>query len=388
MDGEIPPMSVYRKNAPANIGIFLPTWLGDFVMATPTLRAIRRHFPTSRLVGIMRPYLREVLGGTGWLDEQWYFNPHKRSDETGHFAILRKIRAARFDMMILMPNSPRSAILAWLGRATERIGYARNLRGPFLTGKLYRPRIDGQIVDLPMVDYYLRLSEVVGCPEENRRLHLATTEADEQSADQVFRELDLRQDGRIVTINCSGAYGSAKLWPVEHFAQLARRIAGTLDHDVLVMCGPNELVTARQIVHLAGHPRVVSMADQPLGLGTAKACIRRSRLMVTTDSGPRHIAAALGRCVVTVYGPVLPLWGRNPTVDAVDLYRNDLECVGCGRRTCPRGHHQCMRGLSVERVYREVAAWIARHDSPKRDVVRPPYQPSAPALSSDDVRGQ
>lgn len=387
MDGENQGMSTLRKHAPSDIGIFLPSWLGDFAMATPALRAIRRHFGKStRIVGIMRPYLKEVLSGTDWLDEQWYFDPHRRSRDNGHKAILRKIREARFDMMVLMPNSPRSAVLAWLGGATERIGYARNGRGPLLTGKVYRPKVDGRPVDLPMVDYYLRLAETIGCPKETPRLELQTTDANESSADNVFEDLGLRQDGRVITLNCSGAYGAAKLWPIEHFAELARRVARDLDHDILIMCGPSEQTTAREIARLAGHPRVLSMADQRLDIGTAKACIRRSRLMVSTDSGPRHIAAALGCAVVTVYGPMLPVWGRNPTVDALDVYQKDLDCIGCGRRRCPHGHHKCMRDLSVNRVFKEVASWTARNEratlAPVRPLpaVSPPLFPLAPTI--------
>ena len=373
-------MSILSKRAPADIGIFLPSWLGDFAMATPALRAIRQHFgKAARVVGIMRPYLHEVLAGTEWLDEQWFFDPHRRSSETGHRTILRKIREAEFDMVVLMPNSPRSALLAWLGRASERIGYARNGRGALLTGKVYRPRVNGKCVDLPMVDYYLRLAETIGCSDMSQHLELATTEAEESSADQVFANLGLRQDGRVITFNCSGAYGGAKLWPIEHFAELTRRVATDLEHDILIMCGPNELRTAGEIVRLAAHPRVVSMADQPLGIGTAKACIRRSRLMVSTDSGPRHVAAALGCAVITVYGPMLPIWGKNPTVDAIDLYRDDLDCIGCGKRTCPLGHHQCMRDLSVDRVFDAVATWVAQNKLKTVEIVRPAKPKSLPA---------
>jgi heptosyltransferase-2 len=317
----------------------------------------------------MRPYLKEVLAGTDWFDSQWYFNPDRILSENGHLAVLQRIRAARFDMMILMPNSPRSALLAWLGSAKERVGYARNFRGPLLTCPVYMPRAQGHKVVEPTVDYYLRLAEAVGCPPESQRLELKTTPAEELSADEVFSSLGLRRDGRIVTLNCSGAYGGAKLWPIEYFAELARRVAGELDHDVLVMCGPGEVETAKEIVRLAESRRVFSMAEQPLGIGTAKACIRRSRLMVSTDSGPRHVAAALGCSVITVYGPVLPVWGRNPTVDAVDIYLEDLPCIGCGRRTCPLGHHKCMRGLSVDRVFQEVAAWMTTNGESRREIV-------------------
>jgi heptosyltransferase II len=89
-----------------------------------------------------------------------------------------------------------------------------------------------------------------------------------------------------------------------------------------------------------------------MDLGTAKACIRRGRMMVSTDSGPRHVAAAFGLPIVALYGPVLPIWSENPTQQAVNLTL-DLPCIGCQKRVCPLGHHRCMRDLTVDRVFEE-----------------------------------
>jgi heptosyltransferase-2 len=340
------------------IAVFLPNWLGDMVMATPMLRAIRRHFGLdARIVGIMRPYLSEVLGGTDWIDEQWHFNPRAEQRNLRHRAVVQRLRREQFDLALLLPNSLRTAVIAWLGGVRERIGYARYGRGPLLTRKLDSPRAHGRMVDYPMVDYYLKLATAAGCSPESPRLQLATIDADERSADRVWDNLGLRRDGRVIAFNSSGAFGAAKLWPVEHFGELARRVADELDHDVLVMCGPKEREIAREIVRLADRPRVFSMAEQPLGIGTAKACIRRARLMVSTDSGPRHVAAAFGKPVITMFGPMLPIWSQNPTVQAVDLLV-DLECVGCQNRVCPLGHHRCMRDISVDTVYSEVARMI------------------------------
>jgi len=329
-------------------------------MATPAVRALRRHFGhQSRIVGIMRPYLADVLEGTNWLDEQWYFDPRARDPKLGHRNLLRRIRRERLEIIVLMTNSLRPAILSWLGGAGERIGWVRGGRGPLLTGKLFLPKERGKPLPMPMVDYYLRLAETAGCPPQSPRLELATTPADERSADGVFARLGLRTDGRVVTLNCSGAYGGSKLWPVEHFGQLARRIVDETDHDVLVMCGPRERATAERVVELSRSGRAFSMAREPLDLGTAKACIGRGRLMVSTDSGPRHVAAALGKPVVTLYGPMLPIWGENPTVEAANLLL-DLDCIGCHRRRCPRGHHRCMRELSVETVFQAMVGFLMK----------------------------
>lgn len=340
--------------------IFLPNWLGDLVMATPTLRAIRHHFGTqARIVGIMRPYLAKVLDGTNWLDEQWYFHPRAEDPQLRHWALVRRLRREQFDMAVLMPNSLRQAALAWLGGVKERIGYVRNGRGPLLTGRLYPPRSGGRRVDLPVVDAYLALAEAIGCPPESRRLELGLTEQERQSADQVWNTLGLRSEGRVVAFNSGSSNGEARNWPLDHFADLARRIASDWEHDVLVMCGPKEREAAIEIVRQAQHPRVFSMADQPLDLGASKGCIARTRLMVSTDSGPRHVAAALGKPVVTLRGPTVPIWSENPTVEAIDL-RLELDCIACRQPVCPLGHQRCMRDLTVDLVYREVSRLLER----------------------------
>jgi len=230
------------------VAVFLPNWLGDLAMATPTLRAIRRHLgPETRLVGIMRPYLADVLAGTDWLSEQWYFDPRSKDRRVRMRALMQRMRAVRFDMAVLLTNSLRTALVAWLGGAKQRVGYVRYGRGPLLTGKLYPPREGRRVAAVPVVDTYLALAEAIGCPKESPRLQLATTEADERSAERVFRGLGLRDD-RVVLVNAGSACAGSKRWPIEHFGRLARQIVERLDHDVLVMCGPKERATARELV--------------------------------------------------------------------------------------------------------------------------------------------
>ena len=357
------------------LALFLPNWLGDLVMATPALRAVRQHFgPDAHIVGIMRPKLTELLAGTGWLDEQWCFDPRGAERQWRRWALIRRMRQERFDMVLLFTNSLDTALVAWLGGAQERIGYVRYGRSPLLTGRLYPRRINGRIAPAPMVESYLGLAEAVGCSAEretgsqsataslSRRLELATTQAEEGLGERIWRDLGLRTDGRVVALNCSGAYGAAKRWPLEHCGTLARRIVAELDHDVLVLCGPGEAPVAREIVEHARSPRVFSLADQPLGLATTKTCLRRSRLLVSTDSGPRHVAAAFDKPVVTLLGPTLPVWIDNPSVRG-PFVRLDLDCLGCAKRVCPLGHHRCMKDLSPEIVLEAVAKVLQQEDA-------------------------
>jgi heptosyltransferase-2 len=313
----------------------------------------------------MRPYLEQVLKGTSWLDETWHFDYRAEDKRLHTLAVARRMREFGFDLAVLFSNSLRTAALAWLGGAKQRVGYARYQRGPLLTIKVERAKLGNRRTPKPMVDSYLALAEAVGCSNLSRRLELATTDADEISAEAVFRRLGLRRDGAIVALNSTGAYGSARLWPSEHCAEFARRIVAQLNHDVLVLCGPQERDHARAIAQEARSDRVFSMADQPMDLGTAKACIRGTRLVVSTDSGPRHVAAAFGKPLVTLYGPMSPIWGENPTQFAVNLHL-DLDCIGCNQRVCPLTHHRCMQGLTVDRVFAAVSKLVTQPALPRR----------------------
>ncbi len=331
-------------------------------MATPTLRAVRRHFgPSARMVGILRPQLAELLDGTDWLDELWPLDPKSGQKEHGRLALIGRMRRQRFDLALLLTNSLHTALLAWLGGARQRVGYARDRRSWLLTRPVGAARDGRSFRPAPMVESYLALARAIGCPEESPQLELNVTAAESAQAARVWRDLGLRSDGRVVALNSSGAYGAAKLWPAEHCAALARQVVEQLDHDVLVLCGPGERDAARQIAARAGGAqsgsRVFSLAAQAVTLGLTKGCLARCRLMVSTDSGPRHVAAALGQPVVTLLGPTLPAWIENPSVQG-SMLRAELDCLGCGKRTCPLGHHRCMRDLTPEVVLKEVAALL------------------------------
>lgn len=341
------------------IGVFVPNWVGDVAMATPTLRALRRHFGSNaQIVGIVRPYVADVLAGTPWLDRQIPYHPKSKVLAQRAWSVLGQLRAHRFDTILLMTNSLRSGALAWASGAPHRVGYVRYGRGPLLTHKLYHPRLGRRWLPTPAIDAYLQLAYALGCELESPHLELATLAADEAAADEVWERWDLPPGERVVVLNSGGAYGAAKLWPTEYFAELARRIATEQDLAVLVTCGPAERTLAQEIVERADHPRVVGLADKPISIGLSKACIRRSRLLISTDSGPRFFAVAFGVPVVSLFGPTDVGWTRTHYPREICL-QHAVPCGPCARRTCPLGHHDCMRLLSVERVYAAVLKQLA-----------------------------
>lgn len=327
------------------IALFLPNWVGDTVMATPALRALRNTYPHARLVGVLRPSIAGVLQGLGWLDAVVYLDPRGPSDQRWR-AAAAALRRERVDMAVLFPSSFHSAWTAWLGRCRQRIGYARYGRSPLLTDVVPAP--NGWTVPSPVIDAYNRLAQRAGARDPGYRMELATTRADEEAADAVWRECALA--GReVVCLNPGAAFGSAKHWPVESFGALARLLADGGGCHVLVLCGPGEEDMARRIVRGAGRPDVYTLAGRRLSLGLTKACVRRTDLLVTTDSGPRHFAAAFDRPVVTLFGPTHVAWTETYHAKAVHLQKK-VDCGPCQRRVCPLDH-RCMTTLTPAEVF-------------------------------------
>lgn len=347
------------------LGVLLPNWVGDLVMATPTLRALRRNFPAAQIVGVARPYLLPLLEGTGWLSRRLAWEHHGRGWMGRTWQVASALRRERLDAIVVLRNSGFAAAMARLSGAGQAIGYARGANRLFLTTRLAPPQERGRYTPVSAVDYYLKLAYALGCDEEPRQLELATTPADEAAADTIWQRLDLPDPREVVLLNVGGAYGSAKHWPREHSLDLARRLASDLGRAVVFLCGPDERAAAAALVAAADHPRVKSLASEDVAFGATKAVIRRSRLLISTDSGPRHIAAALGTPTITLFGPIDPRWSENYQPGAVHL-RLPLDCSPCGRRVCPLKHHRCLRDLTPEAVLRAAERQLAVGDRSSR----------------------
>jgi heptosyltransferase-2 len=334
-----------------NIAVFLPNWIGDAVMATPAVRALRQHYRAARLIAVVRPYVAGVFDGCDWFQDVVPFRGKSWQDGTASTAFqLRKIGV---DLAVLFPNSFRTALAAWLGGCKRRVGYARSGRSALLTDAL-PPICDaaGKRKPSPILDAYNLLAVRVGCPDPGRQMTLYTMPADESDADVVWKNAKLSRYPEVICLNPGAAFGAAKHWPAEHFAALACDLAEKRGAGVLVLCGPAERPLSQEIALRAKHPAVHALGDQaapvrpdgpPLSLGLTKACIRRANLLVTTDSGPRHFAAAFDRPVVTLFGPTFIDWTETHHPRAVHLQKK-VECGPCQRRVCPLDH-RCMKQL-------------------------------------------
>ena len=335
------------------IAVFIPNWIGDVVMATPALRALREKYSGSdtRIIGIMRPHLIGLLAGTGFLDETWAFKPKSENPDERARAISNRMRKEGVDLAVMLTHSLRPAVMSFKAKVPHRIGYAANGRTPLLTHKTYFSRQGRRRVPFPCVDMYLRIVELIGLHSPSRKMELSVDPSDCPKADAIYTQLGLRSD-KTVLLNGGGAHGPAKRLPEDVLIDLARRIIDEQDRDILLLCGPSERDMARDLVAKIDRKNAASMADQELTWNIVKACVAKGSLMITTDSGPRHIAAALDVPVITLLGPTVSAWIANPTVvgSEISLDSDELDCLGCAERTCPRDHHRCMRELPIDEI--------------------------------------
>jgi len=347
---EAPVSESPERADPDRILVVLPNWVGDLVLATPALRAIRERFKRTHLTGLVRRPLDEVLAGGDWLDDllYWPTGRSRRRRRRGFLGLAGQLRRYRFDMALLLANSFRSAMLVRLAGIPRRVGYDREARGMLLTDRLLPYKFDGKYVPSPMIGYYNAIARYVGCRQCSDRTELFTTAEHEAVASDAVAAAGVAPDQPLVVINPGASFGPAKCWLPERFAEVADRLADEFQAAVFIACGPKEVEVARRVAGFMAQPATV--LDSPvMRLGPLKALIRRASLVITNDTGPRHFANAFGRPVVTVFGPTDPQWTLTPA-PAERSIRVSVDCGPCMKRICPRDH-RCMTRVESEAVW-------------------------------------
>lgn len=322
-------MTTRDSSTPRRVVVHMPTWVGDVVMATPTLAALRSAWPDAHLACFIREPIAPLLDASPRCDDVVVYpadSPHRA---------IRILKAGAYDTVVLLPNSFRSAWWAWQGGSRRRIGYRRDWRGWLLTDKLDPPRDGRAFAPIPTIDYYLALAAHVGADATDRTMRLHTRTEDDATARRVLDEATDGCDGPIVLLNPGAATkGTAKLWPAERFAALADRLIDERGARVLVSGAPDERPIL-DAVHNAAERDIIDLPRLGANLRLVKSYIKLADLVVTNDTGPRHIAAAIGTRVVSLFGPTDPAWTE----------------LGIDHETIVRSPDDTMGSITVDGVY-------------------------------------
>ena len=339
--------------------MILPNHLGDVVMATPALRALRAGHPGARILGVIRRPLQEVLRGLphvdAWLAHEVYAaSPPAR--------LIRRIRVGRElrgnDAVVVLPNSMVSALLARLSGAPVRLGYARRGRSWLLSRAVPAPRRGRSFVPQAMERYYLALVSHLGCPDLGTHLELATEPEAERACERLLAERGREPRRPLVGLAPGAGYGPSKLWPTRHYAALARALVGD-GAQVALVHGPGEEDLADRIEAQAGVP-LCRLGGDALSLSLLKSVVSRLSLLVCNDAGARHVAAAFGVRTLVLMGPT-SIQFTNLNLERTRVLREDVPCAPCQLKRCPIDH-RCMTQLAPERVIAQARAALADKD--------------------------
>ena len=308
------------RRPPLRLLVVCPSWVGDVVMATPALRLLRSRLPGSFIGGLVRPGLDELLAGADFFDE---LHVDRARGMMGPKHVAAKIRPRRYDAAVLFTNSFSTALITRLAFIPRRVGYDRDGRGLLLTDKLKPERSARGWACVSAVEYYLRAArEVVGEEQgiagaggqgsgrEKPRLELGVTVEQEAAGRVVLEKASVRAGHAYAVLN-PGANNPAKRWPTERFAAVGAHLVKVHGFKVLVNGSSGEAELCDAVVGGIG-AGAFALPRAGITIGALKHVVRGARAMVTNDTGPRHIAAAFGVPVVTLFGPTDPRWTTLP----------------------------------------------------------------------------
>jgi heptosyltransferase-2 len=326
--------------------------LGDAVLCTPALRAIRKHYSQADVTLAARADVQTILEGCGLADE--WLDP----TGLGPRAAARTLAGEGFTTAILFKNSLGSALAVYLASIPSRIGYARDGRGPLLTERL-RPPKKGlfRYRPVPMADYYLAIASWLGCDTSDRRVVLAVGSGDTARLHASVAELNNR-DGPLVVLVPGGQFGPSKCWPADRFAAVADRLVERYRATVVVSVSPSpaERAIAERLCRACRFPPV-NLGEIPLDCGRLKALLSEADLVICNDTGPRHVAIAFERKVITLFGPNDPAWTDSGYDREVQL-RGFAPCAPCSKSTCRKSRLYCMESIGVETVWQAARAML------------------------------
>lgn len=346
-----------ESDSPRRVLVVVPNWVGDVVLATPVFAAMRERWPDARITYLMRRYVGEIVEGGGWHDAAIYWPDKRAAPRRGLWSLIGEIRAGDFDLGVLLTNSFRSALALWMGRARRRAGYARDARTLLLTERLHPPKQGGRFVPHPMLDYYSRLAERVGCPVADRRLRLGVTPEQERQGTEIKSRHGFGDGPPYAVVNPGAAFGAAKCWLPERFSQVCDSVAERWDMLPVVVGSPGEAPLMRAIAQGA-KTRVICCEDPGTTLGSLKPIVRDAALLVCNDTGPRHYGNAFGVPTVTIFGPTFQEWTDTDYAGETKL-QVKVECGPCMLRSCPIDH-RCMKGVTTDMVLDAAGALLSR----------------------------
>ncbi|HVP36977.1 MAG TPA: lipopolysaccharide heptosyltransferase II [Terriglobales bacterium] len=335
---------------PGKILIIQTAFLGDVVLTTPLIKAVRKKYPQAKIFFLLIPQTKELLRNNPNLDGIIVYD--KKGEEKGIFGFLnlvKKIKSSEFDLAIIPHRSFRSALIAFLARITQRIGFDKSSGAFFLTQKIkYIQNQSETKRNLSLLGNDLSL-------ESDSQPELFPSEEDFRYVAELLKEWSLKTDDKIIGI-APGSVWNTKRWLPERYGQVAENLIEKLGVKVIFIGGKEDEVLCHEIVNkMKTKPFIAAGEISPL---QSAALISSCKVMLSNDTAPLHIAVAMGVPVVAIFGSTIPEFGFAPTGKNDVVIQKKLYCRPCGihgRKKCPEKHFRCMKEITAEDVFKVVS---------------------------------
>ena len=350
-----------KKDPPAALLMRAVNWLGDAVLTTPALGAVRAAYPRSRIALAAKPLVAELFRHHPDLDEVLVYDKDGRhAGAAGMLRMARELRRRKFDAAILFQNAFDAALLAFLAGIPDRAGYATDGRRVLLSRAV---PVTEDVLRLHHAEYYLHLVSDLGIPRPaNPVMRLQVTGEERNAMTERLAALGVPKGGKILGINPGATYGSAKRWFPDRFAAVADSLSEEWDASVVLMGSAPETPLSAEI-EAAMRRKPVNLSGRTT-VRELMALLSLCGFLVTNDSGPMHIAAGLGVPTAAIFGPTN--WRTtSPWTRRARIVRADVDCSPCMRRECDRGH-ECMLQVTSDMVLAAARALMAEssHEVP------------------------
>ncbi len=320
--------------------------IGDVLLSTPVIRALREKFPQAYISMVVAPYAREIVEGNPYLDEVIIYDKdgkHKSWWRTLKFA--SRLKKKKFDLAIILHPTNRLHLITFLAGIPQRLGYDRKF-GCLINRRKKHTKQEGLRHE---AEYNLEFLSDLGITGDPQNLFMPIKEESEQYVDELFRRNGLSQTDKILAIN-PGASCPSKIWPVERFVEVAERLSNLYNFKILILAGPKEIYLANKIagdlqakaINLAGKTSVSQLAS----------ILKRCVLFISNDSGPVHVACAVGTPVISIFGRsqagLSPRrWG--PLGKHGKYLHKEVGCIQCLAHNCIK-EFACLKAITVEDV--------------------------------------
>jgi heptosyltransferase-2 len=340
-------MQPLKSLKPQNIIVRMPNWIGDLVMATPILSDLRKAFPNASITAMCRSPICELLQHDPEINELFCFSKAtgfgRRSERRN---IIEKLRKGKYDLGILLTHSFSSAWWFWQGKIAHRLGYDCNGRRLLLNTSIPLPE---NIQNQHLVVTYKMLLGPLGIPISDTPPRLYLTQKEIADASTLLKQRGIPEGGTIVGINPGATYGSAKCWLPERFRKVAERLLE--DKDLyLVFFGDQATASLVGEICKGLSSRVINLAGATT-LRELASLISLCDVLLTNDSGPMHVADALGTPMVALFGSTSEII-TGPYRSGTVIHKH-VDCSPCYQRTCPIDF-RCMKQIEADEVYEAI----------------------------------